>query len=240
MSALLTPPKRKGKEVRLTVSQEPETLQKQENQYKVDVSNAQVRTLEFDEVEVELNTKTFWVQKDKLAVKAYEPPIISYRRSGESEWFEVADWNLRVDVSGVNWSSLPDKLARHFFEYYSHAQERALSPQEQLVFAKICEQVDYKTFAAELSPKRYMECTLVRKSPEPRLRSSSGKIFRLAPSLVDSLHVFQEGDYFGAEFTFTPANAITAIDSPRLLRVPDAAEIERLLPQRVREVEEAV
>jgi hypothetical protein len=135
-------------------------------------------------------------------------------------------------VSAAGWATLPDQMARHFFKYFSLAQESGLSDKDQLDFASICREVDYRTFCAEFAPTRYMECTLVRKHPEPRLRSSSGKDYKLTPALVDSLHILKDGDYFGAEFTFSPSGVITAIASPRLLTQPDISEIDRLLPQR--------
>ena len=96
MSTLLTSPtSRRFSRPPASVTDDEVQAQASNDQYQVEVADAKVSTQEFDDVEVELSTKTFWVQKDKLSIRAYDPPIIAYKRDGENEWFEVRNWNLK-------------------------------------------------------------------------------------------------------------------------------------------------
>jgi hypothetical protein len=82
MSTLLTSPQQRTTERPLVqVTNDEVQAQASNDQYHVEVDDAKVSTQEFDDVEVELNTKTLWIQKDKLGVRAYAPPVIAYKQS---------------------------------------------------------------------------------------------------------------------------------------------------------------
>lgn len=148
------------------------------------------------EVEVEYTQRTIPIAESTF-LRIVRPLVLRY--SGQSDQIEVEGWGISVGWDGIQ--ELPRRIGRRFLDLFSRSQIGTLTEQEEACLQAACRHVDYFDFVASRSLPRYMEATLVRKSPKLLVQFLEDRNVALPVRLATDLDVLDEGDRFGAYFT---------------------------------------
>jgi hypothetical protein len=167
--------------------------------------------------EIDLTTTLFWVEKGSVPLRVRKPLKLRYRDTDAGEVIQVMGWDIEVQSDAAD--SLNRLIPRKFLDLFSKSQRRALTPQEDKLFAEICETVDYRSFATRRASLRYREAKLVRKHPILSVEFSNGSKETLNRDLLNILDVLEVGDWFSAQWRIGVAGEPVHIE--RLEIIPD-------------------
>jgi hypothetical protein len=108
----------------------------------------------------------------------------------------VAGWSLTVPYDQIH--DISRLMGRRFLQLFSRAKSGKLTQDEESDWTTLLDQIDYQSFSIDRDPPRYVEGTILRKTPKLRVEWHDGEKAYIPPSAGTSLQVLNEGDAFGA------------------------------------------
>lgn len=129
--------------------------------------------------------------------------------------FDVVNWGVRLPCARAE--ELPNALARQFLTFFSKADAQSLTEQEEALWLRILDQVDYTGFCIDRAAPHYIEGHLARLEPICLVDWHDGQRQQIEGEALGALRILRPGDRFGAYVKLGRDNSVKTIERLILL-----------------------